>query len=137
MIQLHRVGVVHGDLKPQNILLTPAFDAKITDFGLSYLRGKTSSQVASTSLADAELLRNSTSSSASANVTEAATLTGPVVVAGTSAYMAPELLSGQHRANQASDVYAFGILLNELCVEVLCISLFMCRCICNAALIMH
>ena len=73
MIQLHEANIIHGDIKPQNILLTSASD-------------------------DDEIR---------------------AVVAGTSAYMAPELLNASVIADYSSDVYSFGILLNELCVEVL------------------
>jgi predicted Ser/Thr protein kinase len=43
IIQLHHVGIVHGNLKPHNVLLTEDYVAKITDFGLSRLRAKASS----------------------------------------------------------------------------------------------
>lgn len=36
----HRAGLVHGDLKPGNILVTPTNQAKVTDFGLARALGE-------------------------------------------------------------------------------------------------
>ncbi len=36
----HRAGLVHGDLKPGNILVTPNNQAKVTDFGLARALGE-------------------------------------------------------------------------------------------------
>ncbi len=82
----HERGVVHRDVKPQNVLIpeAPHSDAgvaKLTDFGVARL-------------ADAVPL----------------TRTGDVV--GTLAYMAPEQAEGRHAGPEA-DVYAVALLLYE------------------------
>ncbi|CAF1228430.1 unnamed protein product [Rotaria sordida] len=94
MIQLHAVNIVHGDLKPQNVLVSRDYTAKVTDFGLATLRAKTSSSIASSMTPD-----------------DGAT------ICGTAGYMAPELLSSTKPPEYSSDVYSFGILLNEVIQE--------------------
>ena len=86
--EAHRNGVIHGDLKTGNVILTPAAAhgserAVITDFGLAY--GATARPG---SIFDAQL-------------------------GGTPAYMAPELKRGE-KGTVASDIYAVGVLLREL-----------------------
>ncbi|GLU14423.1 hypothetical protein SLE2022_309950 [Rubroshorea leprosula] len=75
---------VHRDIKSSNILLDGSFRAKISDFGLAKLVGKTG---------DGE-----------------ATATK---VVGTFGYLAPEYLS-DGLASAKSDVYAFGVVLFEI-----------------------
>ncbi|KAL9250886.1 LysM domain receptor-like kinase 3-like protein [Drosera capensis] len=75
---------VHRDIKTSNILLDGAFRAKISEFGLSKLVGKSSE-------ADVSATR----------------------VVGTYGYLAPEYLS-EGLATTKSDVYAFGVVLFEL-----------------------
>ena len=40
MVQMHRRQVCHGDLKPNNILLSRSGDVKIIDFGLARIKGE-------------------------------------------------------------------------------------------------
>lgn len=75
---------VHRDIKTSNILLDGGFRAKISDFGLAKLAGKT----------------NEGESTATR-------------VVGTFGYLAPEYLS-DGRATTKSDVYAFGVVLFEI-----------------------
>jgi|CXWL01.1.fsa_nt_gi serine/threonine-protein kinase len=93
----HDQGVVHGDLKPHNLLITPSGVLKVTDFGVARL------------IRDAapERERRSAQLREGALV---ARLAGAVV--GTPEYMAPELLMGQP-ATPASDLYAAGMVLHE------------------------
>ncbi|ETN12885.1 TKL protein kinase [Phytophthora nicotianae INRA-310] len=104
MAQLHECNVTHGDLKPQNVLITEDFHAKIADFGLATFRAKaatsTSSHMLSTSSDDGD---------------EAPDFEG--IAGGTAAYMAPELLSSSMIANEKTDVYSFGVLMNEVLHE--------------------
>jgi len=82
----HERGVVHRDVKPQNVLIpatprTRRGAAKLTDFGVAQLAGD-----------------------------EPLTVTGDVV--GTLAYMAPEQATGK-RIDERVDLYALGLVLYE------------------------
>jgi serine/threonine-protein kinase len=82
----HQLGVVHRDLKPDNLQLLSSGQVKVLDFGLAR------------AVDDTARLR-------------AITLMG--TVPGTPAYMAPELCRGQLPTG-ASDVYGLGTILFEL-----------------------
>ena len=82
-------GVIHRDLKPQNIFVCTEPDGrivttKVLDFGISVM------------------LKRVIDPSA-----------GPVVTAGTPAYMSPEHIRGVARIDARADVYGFGVLLYE------------------------
>lgn len=108
MTQLHACNVTHGDLKPQNVLLTDDFHAKIADFGLATFRAKSASTTSSH-------LLSATTSSSSRDDDKDTDFEG--IAGGTAAYMAPELLTGSALANENTDVYSFGVLMNELLHE--------------------
>ena len=81
----HRQGVVHRDVKPQNILLDTAGRAKISDFGISRLL---------------EPRRD-----------PGVTAAGQLV--GTPSYMAPEALAGA-APDPRMDVFSLGVLIYEM-----------------------
>jgi len=87
----HEAGIVHRDIKPDNIMLSKAGVVKILDFGLARLGESV--------LPDVE------ASGASG------TISG--TLSGTLPYMSPELLRGE-RASSASDVFSFASVLYEL-----------------------
>ena len=82
----HARGVVHRDIKPQNILLTHEGTPVLTDFGLAKIIGPGS------------------------GVTQAGALMG------TAEYIAPECASGVESAGPAADQYAMAIVAYQMLV---------------------
>jgi serine/threonine-protein kinase len=80
----HAHGVLHRDVKPENLLFTATGQLKVTDFGIAKVIG--GGDALATSAGD---------------------------ILGTPAYMAPEQAEGKDLGPQA-DVYAAGVMLYEL-----------------------
>jgi len=89
----HAKQVVHRDLKPGNLRLTPDGRLKILDFGL------------------AKLLKPREGAAGGEGPTESASLTQAVV--GTLPYMSPEQLQGEE-VDARTDIYAAGVVLYEM-----------------------
>jgi serine/threonine protein kinase/tetratricopeptide (TPR) repeat protein len=92
----HDRGVIHGDLKPRNVIVTPQGDAKILDFGLARRNDP------------AEFDRRTLET-----VSED-TSTG---LAGTLPYMAPEQIEGSP-ASPRTDIWSLGVTLYEMATGV-------------------
>ena len=80
----HRNGIVHRDVKPGNVMITPQGTVKVMDFGI-----------------------------ARAVSDSAATMTSTAAVIGTAQYLSPEQARGEG-VDARSDVYSMGCLLYEL-----------------------
>ncbi len=80
----HRAGIIHRDIKPGNVMLTPSGDVKVMDFGIARAISDASS-----------------------------TMTQTAAVVGTAQYLSPEQARGEP-VDSRSDVYSAGCLLYEL-----------------------
>src|SRR6185369_2922530 len=48
LVHMHRRGVIHADLKPNNILLSRGGEVKVIDFGLAWTKGESKDRVQGT-----------------------------------------------------------------------------------------
>jgi len=102
----HRRGVVHRDLKPGNIMLTPQSGAKVLDFGLA------KSTVGAQGLAPLHAGGEGLEVRGEAP-TRSAPITAEGTIVGTFQYMSPEQLEGKE-ADARSDIFSFGAVLYEM-----------------------
>ena len=110
LARAHRDGVVHRDLKPDNVVLTDEGEPKILDFGLGkWLDEAQPPQAAATS--QTPTVTGETALEIPPDASPYVTRDGQVI--GTLAYMSPEQVKGQP-ADARSDVFSFGVLLYEM-----------------------
>ena len=90
MRYLHDMGVVHNDLKSNNVLLMEDLSAKVADLGFAKMHVKGASAISDHG----------------------------VPMYGTIGWIAPEVLLG-HDSSESSDVYSFGVLMWEFAIGFL------------------
>ncbi|HUQ20820.1 MAG TPA: protein kinase [Gemmatimonadaceae bacterium] len=90
----HKQGIVHRDIKPDNVMLTDEF-ALVTDFGV------------------AKALSASAGNESSPDIT-ASGLTGLGLAIGTPAYMAPEQAVADPNVDHRADIYSLGTMAYEM-----------------------
>ncbi len=83
----HDVGVTHGGIKPENVVLDQAGNALVTDFGISSVAANDSEQKGASQI---------------------------FVGVGTISYMSPEQFRNPNSSSVKSDIYSLGIMFYEM-----------------------
>ena len=93
--EAHHAGIVHRDIKPDNVMVRPNGLVKILDFGIAKLTEKQNAAIESE---DATAIQVKTT---------------PGMIIGTANYMSPEQAKGKD-VDARTDIFSFGVVLYEM-----------------------
>ncbi len=94
LVAAHQLGVIHGDLKPENVFITSSGTVKVIDFGIAKCRQE-----------------------ALEGLDDSAVATWPYALLGTVGYMPPEQVRGQ-ALDERADLFSVGAMLFEMAAGV-------------------
>jgi serine/threonine protein kinase len=93
----HEAGIIHRDIKPDNVMVRNDGIVKVLDFGIAKLTDS----------------KSSTDIDPEAQTIVRADMTTPGMIIGTPQYMSPEQARGQ-KIDFRSDIFSFGVVLYEM-----------------------